>query len=291
MGTPTVAAMDDIKSGAGTADFAERADRLVRAARTGSLRSPAVVAGLEEAAGRADRERAELVRAWADRLARGVDTEAVRETVLHLAAVAGRGLVDDALAAERRALLDRTAGMWRYQHHYGHPEVLIAAELAAGRMPGPAVIAAFRRTALACAPSEGLRRTLALLTEPVLNVGEPWADSALADPRWHGLLVHARTVKASRPVGAWTRTARDLVAGQGRARRARRSWDGSGWSDGRAASPSRGRRARTGTRTTSTRCGGSPGCSCGCRRSRPGSRCSGDWPEPGGYCLRRCVTC
>ncbi|MCX5405079.1 hypothetical protein OHA37_14435 [Streptomyces sp. NBC_00335] len=207
--------MDDIKSGAGTADFAERADRLVRAARTGSLRSPAVVAGLEEAAGRADRERAELVRAWADRLARGVDTEAVRETVLHLAAVAGRGLVDDALAAERRALLDRTAGMWRYQHHYGHPEVLIAAELAAGRMPGPAVIAAFRRTALACAPSEGLRRTLALLTEPVLNVGEPWADSALADPRWHGLLVHARTVKASRPVGAWTRTARDLVAGQG----------------------------------------------------------------------------
>ncbi|MFF1411766.1 hypothetical protein ACFVX6_18575 [Streptomyces sp. NPDC058289] len=37
--------MNDIKSAAATADFAERADRLVRAARTGSLRSPAVVAG------------------------------------------------------------------------------------------------------------------------------------------------------------------------------------------------------------------------------------------------------
>lgn len=63
--------------------------------------------------------------------------------------------------------------------------------------------------------TEGVERVLGLLTEPVLNVGEAWADLAMADPRWNALLAHARSAKATRPTGGWNRAARALIAARG----------------------------------------------------------------------------
>ncbi|MFD3777419.1 hypothetical protein [Streptomyces sp. NPDC058612] len=207
--------MHDIKSlaGVGGAEARSYADLLVRRARSGSLVSMA--AELEAVSTWPDAARGQLVRAWADRLERGVDVPVVARTVLQLAAVVGRGLSGDPLAGARQAALLATAGRWHDELDRGRLEALVEAELAAGRVPDPAVVATFRRTALAAVRTEGVERVLGLLTEPVLNVGEAWADRAMADLRWHGLLAHARSAKATRPTGVWNGAARTLIAAQG----------------------------------------------------------------------------
>ncbi|MFI8008193.1 hypothetical protein [Streptomyces sp. NPDC086010] len=49
-----------------------------------------------------------------------------------------------------------------------------------------------------------------------MNVGEQWADAALADllalgPAWRGLLAHAATARSTRPSAAWERRARERL--------------------------------------------------------------------------------
>lgn len=87
-------------------------------------------------------------------------------------------------------------------------------ELAAGRAVPPAAVATLRRSALISYNVSDLHAALGQLSgPPALNVGERWADEALADGRWDALLAHAATATAARPTAKWEKTARALVEG------------------------------------------------------------------------------
>ncbi|MFB6478479.1 DUF4132 domain-containing protein [Streptomyces virginiae] len=45
----------------------------------------------------------------------------------------------------------------------------------------------------------------------MLNVGEEWAERAMADERWHELLAHARTAGSAKPSRAWEKRGRALL--------------------------------------------------------------------------------
>ncbi|WP_369036787.1 DUF4132 domain-containing protein [Streptomyces adonidis] len=118
---------------------------------------------------------------------------------------------DDPLTAERFAEL---AELGRVNHYYWYGarlDLLAKAEITRGRALAPAVVAFFRRSALTGyephpAP-EGTDR-------PVLNVGEEWAERAMADatgPDWEALLAHLTTATASRPTATWDKRARTLA--------------------------------------------------------------------------------
>ncbi|GAA5014636.1 hypothetical protein GCM10025734_62340 [Kitasatospora paranensis] len=137
-----------------------------------------------------------------------------RGNALTLIGVIARGLPGDRLSAERLEKLDelgRRQTFWYLERH----EVLAEAELAAGRALAPAVVALFRRTALEAYRDDALPALAAKLTEPVLNVGEEWAERALRDadgaPEWQALLRHAATATAARPTRAWEQRARALI--------------------------------------------------------------------------------
>ncbi|MEU4092759.1 DUF4132 domain-containing protein [Streptomyces sp. NPDC026673] len=110
----------------------------------------------------------------------------------------------------------------QYVVHWPEPLVaLVESERAAAREVPGAVVAAIRRTALVGywhgRPIEALG---AVLTHPVLNPGEAWADAALAHAAeagtaWEGLLRHALTATAARPAAKWDRAARALIDGIG----------------------------------------------------------------------------
>ncbi|MFJ8078177.1 hypothetical protein ACIQ7Q_30660 [Streptomyces sp. NPDC096176] len=103
----------------------------------------------------------------------------------------------------------------------GHREWELAdAEIAAGRTPGPTVLAAFRRTVLDYHDEPALRDVLTRFAGPVLNPGDAWADQALEDAvrgggAWQQLLAHRAPVSASRPSAAWVRTGRGLLDAAG----------------------------------------------------------------------------
>ena len=130
------------------------------------------------------------------------------------------GLADDRFEAARDWLL-RAAG-----HHFviGHlwgVETVVATETSAGRSVPPEATAAFRRTALnrSWVP-DGTRAVLTRLTDPPLNVGEAWADAALAavtgpDDPWLALLRHLTTATTAKPSAAWEETARALADAAG----------------------------------------------------------------------------
>ncbi|MET9465199.1 DUF4132 domain-containing protein [Streptomyces sp. NPDC006544] len=101
----------------------------------------------------------------------------------------------------------------RYHTHSGDWSDRVRGWQAAGRTVPPAAVATLRRSALTSYPVPGLRATAAQLRGPALNVGEQWADEAMADGRWDALLAHAATATAARPTAAWEETARTLVAG------------------------------------------------------------------------------
>lgn len=89
------------------------------------------------------------------------------------------------------------------------------AELAAGRQLPPAVTAAFRRAALDRIPDSHVSAVAKQLTEPVLNVGEKWAEQALAElpglyASWRQLLRHATTATAAKPSARWEKAGRKL---------------------------------------------------------------------------------
>lgn len=188
-------------------------DVLKRAtASRGGMHNPSMVERLAALARRPDDERLPLVTAWAERYQRGTDADEVRETLLLLVEIVGKGLTGDVLADARTARLAALST----QHSYWHVErldLLAEAELAAGRELPPAVIAAFRRTVASAYSSPGLTALTRKLTEPVLNVGEEWADTALAvaaerGGEWSELLRHAASATSAKPSATWEKQAR-----------------------------------------------------------------------------------
>ncbi|GAB2860883.1 hypothetical protein GCM10027074_30010 [Streptomyces deserti] len=158
-------------------------------------------------------DRRALVRALADRFERAGDDARDRCRHLALCGLLSDGLDDDPLAAERLKALDDLAR----RHSFWHAErfdVLARAELAAGRPLAPPVVAVIRRTALDAYTCEELAALAKELTDPVLNVGEEWAEQALRDatgPDWQALLGHALTATASKPTAKWDKRARALI--------------------------------------------------------------------------------
>ncbi|MGW2520170.1 DUF4132 domain-containing protein [Streptomyces sp. NPDC001617] len=142
-----------------------------------------------------------------------------REHALTLVGILARGLPEDRLSTERLKALDQLAR--QHGHWYGsHSAVLAEAELAAGRPLAPAVVAFYRRAALDTYLSSDDPVVLLAkkLTEPVLNVGEQWAEQALGDATgadWQALLAHLVTATASKPSPKWDQRARTLVEAVG----------------------------------------------------------------------------
>ncbi|GAA2321671.1 DUF4132 domain-containing protein [Streptomyces kunmingensis] len=141
-----------------------------------------------------------------------------RPNVLVVLDALGAGLPGDPLGAERTAALERLgSAVW----FSGPADRLAEAELAAGRtLPAP-VVAFFRRAAAEpyCVPE--LAAVARKLHEPVLNVGETWAERALdavtgdpGDP-WRDLLAHAATATSAKPTAKWDKAARALIAAAG----------------------------------------------------------------------------
>ncbi|MFD9520031.1 DUF4132 domain-containing protein [Streptomyces sp. NPDC059979] len=199
--------MDDIRVEA-------MADRLVRGVVDSSFHQPSVKALLAEMQGLAAEDRRRVVEVFADRYRTGSDTEPVRVKLLTLTAMVGRGLVGLPLAEERAARLEvlgRAHTFW----YVDRCESLAEAEEAAGRALSPAVIATVRRTAAGTYRDQELVRFAARFTEPVLNVGEAWAERAMEDEGRRELLAYALTAKAAKPSAAWEKGGRALVDGIG----------------------------------------------------------------------------
>jgi Domain of unknown function (DUF4132) len=121
------------------------------------------------------------------------------------------------LAVTRRRMLesmDRQSQAWQSWYRD-----MAQIEIDAGRPLPPAVVAVIRRSALYRRhhPWAELARQL---TDPVLNVGEAWADQALADlpllpSPGRDLLAHAVTAAGARPNAAWEKAGRALISAVG----------------------------------------------------------------------------
>ncbi|MFF4348130.1 DUF4132 domain-containing protein [Streptomyces sp. NPDC001530] len=160
-------------------------------------------------------ERTRLAGALAERFhSVGEDSDA-RRNALTLLGIISRDLPDDVLSVER---LKELEGLGR-RHSFWYAarfDVLAEAELAVGRPLAPAVVAVFRRTAMDAYRSDTLAGLAKKLTDPVLNVGEEWAERAMEqltgpDDPWHALLAHAVTATASKPTAKWDKQARALI--------------------------------------------------------------------------------
>ncbi|KOU21155.1 hypothetical protein ADK52_24805 [Streptomyces sp. WM6372] len=156
--------------------------------------------------------RQRLVDALADALAPLADDSPAPANALGITAAVGRGLTwGEPLDAVRREKLDEI-GRKGAVHYCGWVPELVLAELDAGRTVPPAVVATLRRSALVAYGYQPVVALAPRLTEPVLNVGEAWADRAMADgERWHALLAHAATATAAKPTGKWEKTGRALI--------------------------------------------------------------------------------
>ncbi|EFH30772.1 predicted protein [Streptomyces pristinaespiralis ATCC 25486] len=224
-----------LEQGAAHREFAERGDLaglarsvMEAACNNGSMTGPGVeaMAWLRQLP---DRDRLELAGIWSAWHARTAadapsaevfrrNTSYLRAELLLAATGVARGLDPDLMAAERRAVLGKTAG-----DHVasGHREWELAeAELEAGRVPGPEVLAVFRRTVIDYHAEPALRELLTRFPGPVLNPGEAWADQALEDAArggdtWHRLLAHRAPLSAGAPSAKWLDTGRDLLDAAG----------------------------------------------------------------------------
>ncbi|WP_030763243.1 MULTISPECIES: DUF4132 domain-containing protein [unclassified Streptomyces] len=182
---------------------------LRKAVRSMSHNSP-FQAQLDEILQLPEQDRRRLVEEFADRYGRDSHTEPVRVKLLTLIVLVGRGLDALPLEEERAARLEavsRSYTFW-YADRY---DALAEAEVAAGRTLAPAVVATVRRSAMNAYGDTGLVEFAARLTGPVLNVGEEWADRAMADERWRELLAYALTAKAAKPSAAWQKGGRALL--------------------------------------------------------------------------------
>lgn len=178
-----------------------------------------------------DPDRLALGRIWADWLPTvrdegpyvfehfGRDARYLRAELLVVASGVVRGLDTELLAAERRTRL-AALGTRHLIANGNRDWELATAELAAGRPPGPEVLAVFRRTALAHHAEPAMRQVIAALPGPVLNPGEPWADQVLKElasdgEPWHRVMGHRAPLTARAPSPKWARTGRELLAAVG----------------------------------------------------------------------------
>ncbi|MET7985595.1 DUF4132 domain-containing protein [Streptomyces sp. NPDC005281] len=136
-----------------------------------------------------------------------------RNHVLTMLAVVSRGLPEDRLADERLKQLEEL-GRQNTVWYATRTDVLAGAELAAGRRLDPAVVAVLRRTGMDAYRRSYVADLMKQVTEPVLNVGEEWAEQAMGDastPDGQALLAHLMTATASKPSAKWDRQAHALV--------------------------------------------------------------------------------
>ncbi len=142
------------------------------------------------------------------------DDSDARRALLILLAVISPGLPDDPLVPERQALL--AAAGHRFEADLDDA-TLAEAELAAGRDLSAPVIAAIRRSSVTPYTQEGVVALGRGLREPILNVGEPWAEQVLADlpglgDGWTRLLQHAlASSSAAAPPARWEKAGRALL--------------------------------------------------------------------------------
>ncbi len=132
-------------------------------------------------------------------------------------------------AEDAWAVLAITAKHWEF-HGYAEMEVLGRTVLKAGRVLTPEMVAVMRRTA-AVPGNKPLKEFVAGLKQPPLNLGEPWADQALADlstleDGWQALVAHAAAVTEDAPSPKWEKEAGKLLAvvGPQRAREVILGW-------------------------------------------------------------------
>ncbi|MER5947327.1 DUF4132 domain-containing protein [Streptomyces sp. NPDC001904] len=142
--------------------------------------------------------------------------ERARPQALRLLTAVGADLPGDPLAAERTAELERFG--LEDAVSYGNGVAAVAeAELAAGRTLSAPVVAYVRRCALETYSDREMTALARKLTDPVLNVGEQWAERALAHAAaddaaaWRALLAHAATATSAKPTATWDRAALALV--------------------------------------------------------------------------------
>ncbi|GGT86433.1 DUF4132 domain-containing protein [Streptomyces coeruleorubidus] len=157
--------------------------------------------------------RRELLLALADRFGQAGDDTEDRCRHLALCGLVSEGLDDDPLAAERHRALDDLARRQTFWYA-ARFDVLARAELAAGRPLAAHVVAVVRRAALDACRAADLTELARQLTDPVLNVGEAWAEKAMRDattPDWQVLLRHLLTATASKPTAKWDKGARALL--------------------------------------------------------------------------------
>ncbi|MFH9061999.1 DUF4132 domain-containing protein [Streptomyces coeruleorubidus] len=157
--------------------------------------------------------RRELLHALADRFGQAGDDTEDRCRHLALCGLVSEGLDDDPLAAERHRALDDLARRQTFWYA-ARFDVLARAELAAGRPLAAPVVAVVRRAALDAYRADDLTALARQLTDPVLNVGEAWAEQAMRDataPDWQALLRHLLTATASKPTAKWDKRARALL--------------------------------------------------------------------------------
>ncbi|MFI8343524.1 DUF4132 domain-containing protein [Streptomyces sp. NPDC085639] len=190
------------------------AKALLRKAVHSMSHNPAFQAQLDEILAQPEEDRRRLVEEFADQYGRDSHTEPVRVKLLTLIVLVGRGLDGLPLEEERAARLEAVSRSYTFWYA-DRCEALAEAEVAAGRPLSPAVVATVRRSAMNAYGDTGLVEFAARLTEPVLNAGEEWADRAMADERWRGLLAYALTAKAAKPSAAWEKGGRALLDGLG----------------------------------------------------------------------------
>ncbi|MEW2398621.1 DUF4132 domain-containing protein [Streptomyces sp. NPDC046862] len=147
-----------------------------------------------------------------------------RRNVLTLVGIISRGLPDDLLSEERVEELERVGRLHSFWYA-SRLEALAEQELAVGRALSPAVVAVFRRSTLDAYRSGPLREIVKKLPDPVpvLNVGEEWAERAMADAEgiegtggaeraeWRALLAHVAGATASKPSTKWDQRAQELI--------------------------------------------------------------------------------
>ncbi|WP_225730002.1 MULTISPECIES: DUF4132 domain-containing protein [unclassified Nocardia] len=119
------------------------------------------------------------------------------------------------LVEERRGALETLSNQFGRSILWSFDPVLAQAELTSGRALSPEVVAVFRRAACESYPSARVVDVARQCPEPVLNVGEQWADRALelarSSPGWHDLLAFATTATMSGPNAKWIETGRVLL--------------------------------------------------------------------------------
>ncbi|MDX3642639.1 DUF4132 domain-containing protein [Streptomyces sp. MB09-02B] len=191
---------------------------------------------LDELRGLSDENRVPFVDAFVRRFYALEQDSVARSGAIALLCMIGADSSGELLAEERRAELERLGrrvNFWQSGPFYA----LAEAELASGRpLPAP-VVAVFRRSSMDSYCDPELVTLTKTFAEPLLNVGEQWAEHAMAvadaeretaaadaehemaaadaqrtdRAHWHALLAHALTATTSKPSAKWDATARTLI--------------------------------------------------------------------------------